>query len=282
MRDPHRFAYRGLVVSSNPFIVVYADGDAVATAGHAACEMAATALMQLDAAQAAVVLCSGRTRAEVEFLQQKLGLHDPMICEYGGAVFIPDGYFGRDIPNARTVAGHVAIEFGRPYADVVDVLRRTAARVGVTIVAFHEMSIAEVARELGVTLLEGRLAKLREYGELFRVAGGTADRSRLFKALRSVGLQCGAGHRFDFVGVPVDYAVGLNLLNRLYRAAHGTILRAAVGVTDGDDTPAGLVDHHERVPHADAASSLGVVAWAETIVEVTRMLQRRPVAPNAC
>ena len=59
----------------------------------------------------------------------------------------PRGYFGFDVPGARDLAGYEAVEFGRPYAEVVQTLHRTAERLAIDIVGFSDMSVEEVARD---------------------------------------------------------------------------------------------------------------------------------------
>ncbi len=166
-------------------IVVFSDVDAILLDPHMpSFASAATVLSRLVLEDVVLVLCSSRTRAEIELIQQELGLNAPFICENGGAVFIPGGYFDFDVPGARELAGYQTVEFGRAYSDVVRTLRRTAERLRIEIIGFGDMSIEEVARECGLPLLQARLAKLREYGEYFRTLDpGPAVRSRLSKAL---------------------------------------------------------------------------------------------------
>src|SRR5262249_44541472 len=78
-----------------------------------------------------LVLCSSKTCAELEIVQQELGIRHPFICESGAAVFVPHGYFPFEVPRDRDGAGYHVIEFGMPYVHVVDVLHRTASHLGV-------------------------------------------------------------------------------------------------------------------------------------------------------
>jgi predicted mannosyl-3-phosphoglycerate phosphatase (HAD superfamily) len=142
-------------------VVVFSDVDGVLCDPHThAFADAARALSSIDDMPVSLVLCSNKTRAEIESIQQALGLHHPFVCESGGAAFVPAGYFGFDVPHARDIAGYQAVEFGRPHAEIAQALRRTATRLRVDIVAFSDMSVDEVARETGLSLLQARLAKL--------------------------------------------------------------------------------------------------------------------------
>ena len=147
---------------------------------------AAGTLARREARGVPVVLCSSKTRAEIERLQQELGTAHPFISENGGAVFVPDGYFPFDLPGAKRIGGHDAIELGRPYAEVVELLRRAATKAGVSVIGFSDMTVSEVAQDCGLSLPAARLAKLREYDEPFRILDGDpVGKARLFRGLSS-------------------------------------------------------------------------------------------------
>lgn len=175
--------------------------------------------------QIALVFCSSRTRAELEAVRQDFGLSHPFICENGAGVFVPDGYFPFEVPYARDIPGYHAVEFGRPYAEVVDILHRAAARLGIDVLGFSDMSVEQVAADCGLPLLRARLAKLREYGELFQILDAApAAQSRLRKALQAAHLTCTLGTPYSYVGSPVDRDPGIGLLTALYRRARGGLL----------------------------------------------------------
>jgi mannosyl-3-phosphoglycerate phosphatase len=177
-----------------------------------------------------LVLCSTRTRAEIEHLQNRFGLRHPFVCENGAAVCVPRGYFGFDLPNARNAGGYEVVEFGRPYEDVVQALDQAAARLGIDVEGFHDASSEDVARECRLTLQHAQLAKLREYGEPFRFVSHHPDqRIRLFKALAARGFGCAAGGRYDYVGAATDEVVGIRLLCQWYRRSLGPVLSVGVG-----------------------------------------------------
>jgi mannosyl-3-phosphoglycerate phosphatase len=238
---------------------------------------AAGVLNELWRNDAALVFCSSKTRAELEFVQQKLDIAHPFICENGGAVIIPNDYFHFDLPNARSIAGRQAIEFGRTYDDVADVLHRTADRLGLQVVGFRDMSIEEVAKACQLPLLQARLAKLREYEEPFRLIKATSSaRSRLFRALDAASLRGTPGALFDRVGAPVEMAVGVNLLNHLYRREHADLTTIGVVQTKPDDGLLRLVDHSILVVDADAdEEAIGVLDWAEAIIDSVKELRER-------
>jgi mannosyl-3-phosphoglycerate phosphatase len=266
-------------MTSNFRLVVFADVDGVLGDLHGGAFFAdaAATLKPLRRHDIPLVLCSSRTRAEIEAIQQELGIRQPFVCESGGAVFIPEGYFGFNVPGARDLAGYEAVEYGRPYAEVVHILHRTAERLAIDIVGFSDMSVEEVARDCHVPLLQARLAKLREYGERFRVLGSNAStRSRLVRGLNTTRLRCVTGERYDYVGAHVDTSRGVNLLCGLYQHADEDVLTVGIAGRMADDTLLRQVDRLVNMSHDDPAKgSVDVVSWAEAIVDIAEERRRQ-------
>ena len=193
-----------------------------------AVDAADQALGRLAAEGIPLVLCSDGTRAEIELLQQELGISHPFIAENGGAVFLPRD--GVDVPDAGVVPGYDAAEFGRPYAEIVETLRRTARRLGIRVLGFSDMSVQDVADDCGLPLLQARLAKLREYDEPFHILDPDPQaRERLVKALRSQGLACARRGRHEHVSAHKDMGPAVDLLCRLYRRALGSVVAVGLG-----------------------------------------------------
>ena len=278
----HRYRQDVSVANSGPSIVVYSDVDRVLLEPHKPpFSTAAAALKDLAPDDMALVLCSGKTRAELEFIQQKLDINHPFICENGGAVLIPDDYFPFDVANTRSLPGYQAVEFGRAYADVVEILHRTADDLRIQVVGFSDMSIEEVARECRLPMLQARLAKLREYEEPFRLLTPSAAAwSRLCRGLQSASLRCTRAQGFDRVGAPVDRSVGVNLLNSLYRRAVAAVTTIGVTHTMHEDNLLPLVDYPIMVADDDAVAAVGVrggidaIDWAEAIVGTVQEIRR--------
>jgi mannosyl-3-phosphoglycerate phosphatase len=224
--------------------VVFVDADSapVASASNHGDRLAG-ALELLAARRITIVLCSRRTRAEIESVRQALGIFHPFICERGAAAYVPERYFGSDLEKARRVGGYQAIEFGASYEVVTAALRRVADRLGLGVVGFTEMSVEQVANECGLSLLEARLAKLREYGETFRLVSSNPIAERRFlKALEGAGLICTPFGAFFDAGTAVNAGVAADRLSMLYRRALGTIVTACAGGDEWSAQIRGRVD----------------------------------------
>ncbi len=266
-------------MTSNSRLVVFADVDGVLADLHGGAFFAdaAATLWPLRRDDVPLVLCSRRTRAEIEAIQQWIGIRHPFVCEGGGAVFIPGDYFGFTVSGVRDLAGYHAVEFGRPYAEVVEILHRTADRMGIDIIGFSDMSVEEVAQDCHLPLLEARLAKLLEYGERFRVLDSDeSTRSRLVRALNATRLRCVIGRRYDYVGAPVDTGTGVTLLCRLYQYADAGVFTVGIGGRNADDSLPPSLDRRVTVSHDDPATGrVNAVSWAEAIVDIAEERRRQ-------
>lgn len=177
-----------------------------------------------------LVICSTRTRAEIEDVHRQLGVSHPFVAENGAALFVPIGYFGAPPAGARRIARYDVVEFGPPYDHVADAVVRCAAACSVAVVGFRQMTAAEIAGAFGVTESAARRAKRREYGEPFRIVNGdTRARRRLARALEDEGLALTAGDRFDLAGPLGDEGLAIALARDLYFRAVGQIITVGFG-----------------------------------------------------
>jgi predicted mannosyl-3-phosphoglycerate phosphatase (HAD superfamily) len=257
-------------------ILVFFDVDRVLTySTRWGAEAVKPLVRRLEHAQAPFVICSSRTRAEIDQIQLALGIRHPFVCECGSAAFIPTDYFPFHIPGTRSVAGYQAIEFGRPYAEVVRLLHQAASCERIEVMGFNDLSVEDVARECDLPLLQARLAKLREYGERFRVlSGNAAARPRLIRALQALRLRWTAGEPYDHVSAAADPSAPIRLLRALYKQAFGAVL--AIGAGDvGSDHYLPHFFNRRLEPPNQVQRDGDVVKWMEAIVEAVEGLRRR-------
>jgi mannosyl-3-phosphoglycerate phosphatase len=266
-------------------VVVFTDLDGTLLDHHSySFEAAGGALARIRQCGVPLVLCSSKTRHEIEAVRARLANADPFISENGAAVFIPRGYFPFVVPGARGRDGYLVLEYGRPYPEVVDLLHRTATRLNVAVVGFSDMSVREVAAACGLPAKDARLAKYREYDEPFRtLTGGPAARGRLVRALRRTGLCCVRGGRFDHVTGCADKGTSVAALRALYGRLHRRLVTVGLGDSLNDlpmlqavDVPvvvrnpaAGATAQLRRkVAHARVTRSHGPAGWAEAVTEI--------------
>jgi predicted mannosyl-3-phosphoglycerate phosphatase (HAD superfamily) len=126
------------------------------------------------------------------------------------------------------------------------------------------MSVDEVACETSLSLLQARLARLRECGERFWVRDRCA---RLIDASNASHVRCVAADHYDYVGAPVENSLGVALLRTLYHRAYGAVVTIGLADALADDNVLQLVDRRVIVGEEDPARG-GVAGWARAIVEV--------------
>jgi len=247
-------------------------------------EAASGALARLERRGVPLILCSSKTRAEVERLRQDLGTAHPFVTENGGAVFVPRNYFPFSLPRALCRAGYDVIELGRPYEEVVNALRRASARSGVGVLGFNDMSAEEIAADAGLSLAAARLAKLREYDEPFRLLpGGEARLPDLSQAMAGEGLRCASGGRYHHACGPTDKGEPVRLLTGFFKSADEEVVTVALGDGPNDipmllaaDIPIVVSNPASgatskvlrRVPGARVTARPGPEGWREAIEEL--------------
>lgn len=139
-----------------------------------------------------VVLCSSKTRLEVELIQLDIRQRHPFITENGGVIFLSRNYFpftpcgmrasgrGLDVIDCRTSCWRLA---ETPY--------RLANELGICVASLREMSAEEIARSCRVAEAEAHTVKMRDYDEPFCILNcDSASEKRLLAALDDAGLCC--------------------------------------------------------------------------------------------
>ena len=261
--------------------IVYLDLDTVPDLART--PIAPHELEQLAAERILLVLCSRRTRAEVEIRRQALGVFHPFVCEEGAAAFVPERYFGTAIEQARRTCGYEAVEFGAPYGEIVATLHRAADRLNVGVIGFSDMSVAQVAHECGMPLLDARLAKLREYGEWFRLlrANPVAER-RLVKQLELAGLTCRSGGAFWQISSASGFGAAITLLTRLYRLAFGRVTVIGMSGAAGRESLAPHVESWLPIEGAAAANAGPPdAAWIPAMRQQIQTIRERRMEQSA-
>ncbi len=229
-----------------------------------------------------LVLCSSKTRPELEELERRLGIAYPFVSENGAAVYLPAGSFPSDLPGAIRRDGYDVIAYGRPYAVLQEALHRVAGELGVGVRGFGDMSAEEVAADCGLPLPLARLAKQREFDEPFRVIDGEPSaRLRVHEALRRAGFTVMAGGRYDHVTGGSDKGAATALLRRLYRKACGPVTVVGLGDAPNDVPLLKAVDVPvivrgpssittarvvEQVPWARVTMAEGPAGWSEAVL----------------
>jgi len=196
-------------------------------------EAARPALDRLRDADVPLVLCTSKTRAEVEPIRAVLDNAHPFIVENGGGVCIPTGYFPFEIEGAERRGDYVVVPLGDRYAELTGALARASRASGVSVRGFADMTDDEVAAETGLTSAEARLARQREFDEPFVVLE-PAREPELLAAIDREGKRWTAGGRFHHITGANDKAGAVRLLVALYRRQLGAVRTVGLGDAPND------------------------------------------------
>lgn len=260
-------------------------------------EAARPALAALARAMTPLVLCSGKTRAEMQALAAELGLGHPFIVENGGAIVFPPGSFDRDVPGARADGDTRVLPLGTPRTRLSLQLRELASAVGVRVRGFADMSVEEVQEVTGLSAAAARLALQREYDEPFLLEDESAVPA-LDRTATARGLQLSHGGRFHHLMGSSDKGHAVRSLLALYRRAGRGLRSAGLGdaetdlpllrsverpvvVPRRDGTPDPVLVAHLR--DAEMAPAPGPAGWNEAVLALIeeRSLPRLPESTPA-
>ncbi len=192
-------------------------------------EAAQPALKELKERQIPLIMCTSKTRAEVEALRLELDNNYPFIVENGGALYIPENHFPLPINTETRRSGYAVIEFGSPYPEIVQCLRTAAEESGCTVRGFHQMSAEELSRRRNMPLDAAMRAKQREYDEPFEILEG--DSARLFEAIQKQKKRWTRGGRFHHILGANDKGHCVILLRHFYERIYQSVV--VVGLGDG-------------------------------------------------
>jgi len=234
-----------------------------------------------------LVICSSKTRREIEYYREKLDNHHPFISENGGGIFIPAGYFGLDsyglYPFMIDDNGYHVIRLGAAYAELRQALRELQEE-GFRIKGFGDMRPEEIAEIANMTIAEAEMAKDRDFDEPFIVADNDPRMQELLDAIGSKGFHWTQGNFLHLLGNS-DKGRAVFLLIDFYKKKFGDVRTVAAGDSPNDMPMFERVDHAILVqkrdggydsritlPHVIRANGAGPNGWNSTIMELIKSL----------
>jgi mannosyl-3-phosphoglycerate phosphatase len=182
----------------------------------------------------ALVLVSSKTRKEMEAAQAELDVHGPFICENGGAVVIPPGFFSGPAPGAVVIDGKEVLELGRPVRVLQRKVGRLATEAGLTVRTILEMEVDEVAALTGLPKDKAALARDREYILPFQHNGPDAAMEAFRRKAEREGLRVVRGGRFYHLMGDVDKGRAFSRLRAIIESSGDSRFVVALGDAEND------------------------------------------------
>ncbi len=261
-------------------IVIFTDLDGTLLSyDNCSFEDALDALELVKQERIPLVLCSSKSRGEIELYRERLANTDPFISENGGGIYIPDGYFKKS-PDVGVGHdnGYRVITIGQSYSELRDGLRRLR-EMGFRVKGFGDMTVEEIASLTGLNPEEARLSKERDFDEPFIIEDGE-DEERLRAAVISVGLNFTLGRHYHLMGES-DKGKAVRILTELYRKEFGDIRTIAIGDSPNDipmletvdipvvvQKPGGIYDNRIVIPELVRADGIGPEGWRKVIMKL--------------
>ena len=233
------------------------------------------ALRLIQERRVPLILCSSKTRAEIEVYRERLNNRDPFISENGGGIFIPAGYFSVPV-GGGLLNDYTRISLGTPYHEIRRHVVNLRERMKVQVKGFGDMSVEEIARLTGLGRGEAALAKEREFDEPI-VFPGDADEEFL-AAVEKAGLRWTRGRFFHILGNS-DKGKAVKILKRYYESEYGRIMTMGLGDGFNDLPLLREVDHPVLIPREEGgydprvdfpqltkAKKSGPAGWNEAVL----------------
>lgn len=255
--------------------IIFTDLDGTLLDKNYSFKKAIPALKLLKKEKIPLIICTSKTRAEIEYYGNKLKNNKPFISENGGAIFIPKSYFNFKFKYDKKDNKYHIIKLGTEYKKLVNVLKKNIKKK-YKIIGFNDMSVKEVAKDSGLSLNQAKLAKKREFDEAFKILD-KKDEKKIFKIIKKHNLNYTIGGRYYHIMGKSDKGRAVRILSNLFRRKFGKIQTISIGDSENDFEMLDKTDISYLVQRPDWGYSsekykkgkgIGPVGWNNAIKEV--------------
>ncbi len=231
-----------------------------------------------------LVFATSKTRAEVERLQEVMGIREPFIVENGAALFFPDDYRDLRIDSGFRQPPYTVIQLGASYGEI----RRFvySCRDQFRIRGFGDISLSQMAELTGLAPDQAVLAKQREFTEPF-LPGRDTDIAALEKIAAARGFKITRGGRFyHLIGIRQDKGSAVKLAAGIFsKNANAPVTTIGIGDSANDISMLESVTIPVIIPRTDGlcldldlpglrkAPHPGSAGWNEVVVGLLKQLR---------
>jgi len=246
-------------------------------------EKALPALEILRQKNIPLILCSSKTKKEIEYYRKKLDNNYPFISENGGGIFIPKGYFGFTVHGSRFTVidedDYHVIRLGASYPDLRKAIEELRDE-GINIRGFGDMTVHELSEIAHMTIEEAEMAKERYFDEPFIFSGPPYKLPQLLKSINKKGFKFTQGRFYHLLGSS-NKGIAVSILIDLYKKKYKQISTIAIGDSPNDipmleraDYPIivqkhdGSYDSKIKIPRIIKANGIGPEGWNAAVLRL--------------
>lgn len=182
-----------------------------------------------------LVICSSKTRSEIEHYRALLDNHDPFISENGGGIFIPKDYFPfRPEGNVpiEDREGYTLIKLGVEYNRLRECIYQLRT-MGYNVMGFGDLGYKDIQKITGLEPEQAKMAKRREFDEPFIINATLEERRLIIEKIREMGLNITEGRFLHLIGKS-DKGRAVSVLRKCYERTFGHLKLTAIGDSPND------------------------------------------------
>ncbi len=217
-------------------LIIFTDLDGTLLDSNYSFKKAVPAIELIKKKNIPLILCSSKTKTEIEHYRKKLKNTHPFISENGGGIFIPKNYFRFRIQDSglriQEKENYYFIKLGASYSDLRKSLDELRSE-GFDVKGFGDMNIKEIAELTGLKTSEVKMAKKRDFGEPFIFKGGKVPIKKLQQRIKSKGFNFTQGKFLHIMGNN-DKGRAVEILKKLYARQNRKIITVALGDSPND------------------------------------------------
>ncbi len=246
-------------------------------------QAASGALELLKSKNIPLVICTSKTKKEIELYRKLLDNKHPFISENGGGIFVPTGYFSKEFKYDKEIDGYKVIELGTTRETLCAALKSITKETSIQIRGFSDMRVKEIAELTGLDEDMSKLAMDRDYSEPFLINKEGKDGATIEEKINLKGYKHTRGGRFHHILGGNDKGKAVRILTDLYKLEFGSIKTVGIGDSLNDLSmleavdipvivrkPEGGYDQDIKLSNLTYAKGAGPTGWNSSILKLSR------------
>ncbi|MGB2692636.1 MAG: mannosyl-3-phosphoglycerate phosphatase [Thermodesulfobacteriota bacterium] len=274
-----------------PKFVIFSDLDGTLLDNGTYSFLAATeALHLISSKDIPLVLCSSKTRKEIELYRRLLDNNCPFISENGGGIFIPNAYFSKKFEYDREVDGYKVIDLGTSREILSATLKSISEETGIQIIGFSDMTVSEIADLTGLDEETAKLAMVRDHSEPFIIPEDEKYTATIEEQINLKGYRHTRGGRFHHILGENDKGKAVKILGNIYKSEFDDIETVGLGDSLNDlpmletvdipilvQKPGGNYDPMINLSNLIYANGIGPSGWNSSILKLFNNVDLEPL-----